>query len=438
MARKRQSQELYVFMNGILVGTLMREATGNLSFTYNHDWLTLENSRPISISMPLTEIPYKGYVVESYFDNLLPDSEAIRKRIQVRFGVSSNNCFDLLALIGADCVGALQLHTTPRVANTRKVLISPITAKEIATLLKNYRAAPLGMDPKIDFRISIAGAQEKTALLWFDGKWCLPKGPTPSSHIIKLPIGRIKHSGIDLSDSVENEWLCLKILSAYDLPVNQAKIEIFEDLKTLVVERFDRRWSENGKWLMRLPQEDMCQALGLSSTLKYESDGGPGISKIMNILLGSQESSQDRMKFMKAVFLFWVLGATDGHAKNFSLSIESQGRYKLTPFYDVLSVYPLASDRQLEWKKLKMAMSVKEKNRHYLWQTIALRHWLSTASQCQFSSKIMQKIVEDVFDTMEKVIDEVKNGLPLDFPEKISTPIFSGMREVKARFRATM
>ena len=107
MARKRQYQDLNVYMNGFRVGTLRRESTGNLIFTYDLDWLGWENTRPISLSMPLTEVPYKGHVVNNYFDNLLPDSELIRKRIQARFSVPSNNCFDILSYIGADCIETL-------------------------------------------------------------------------------------------------------------------------------------------------------------------------------------------------------------------------------------------------------------------------------------------------------------------------------------------
>jgi serine/threonine-protein kinase HipA len=433
MARKRQYQDLYVYMNGILVGGLVRESTGNLVFTYHPSWLTFENTRPISLSMPLTEKAYKGSVVSCYFDNLLPDSESIRKRIQTRFSSPSDNCFDLLTSIGGDCVGALQLLPQPDIKNIKKVNATLISNPEIATLLKHYQTAPLGMDRDLDFRISIAGAQEKTALLWLQDKWYLPHNTTPTSHIIKLPIGQIKHAGLDLTESVENEWLCLQILSAYHLPVNQARIVSFEDTKTLVVERFDRQWSDNGKWLMRLPQEDLCQALGKPAALKYESDGGPGIRDIMTILLGAKNAAEDRYQFMKSVFLFWVMGAIDGHAKNFSIKIESQGRYQLSPLYDVISAYPLTAKRQIEWQNLKMAMSLKGKNSHYHWSTISLRHWLAMASLCQFSTEMMQSIIDEVFDNMDNVIDQVTQALPNNFPKQIRESIFAGMRLTKNR-----
>lgn len=428
-----KNEDLYVYMNGLHVGVLTWTNAANLIFIYDQSWLKSEVARPISLSMPLTEVPYKGQIVENFFDNLLPDNELIRERIQRRFHTASKRCFDLLSNIGADCVGALQLLPQSTAPNVKKITATPINKTEIAKLLKHYKTAPLGMGENLDFRISIAGAQEKTALLWHENKWQVPQQATPTSHIIKLPIGEIAHAGIDLHDSVENEWLCLKIMSAYGLSVNNAHIESFEDVKTLVVERFDRLWADDKSWLMRLPQEDFCQSLGKPSALKYESDGGPGIQPIMKLLEGSKNAIADRKRFMKSVFLFWVLGAIDGHAKNFSVKLEAGGRYELTPLYDVLSAYPIAAKRQLEWKAIKMAMSLKGKNRHYLWDNIQPRHWLAMASLCQFSEVEMQEIMDEACDKMEKVIADVEQHLPKGFPLKMCEDVFSGMRKIKQR-----
>jgi serine/threonine-protein kinase HipA len=184
MPRKKQYQDLYVSMNGVSVGTLVREPTGSLKFTYDHEWLKWKNSRPISLSMPLSEIPYKGYLVNCYFDNLLPENELIRERIQARFNAPSKKCFDLLSFIGRDCVGALQLLSQSKITKIKKIQAIPMDDEAIADLLQHYQTAPLGMARELDFRISIAGAQEKTALLWHQEKWYLPQGTTPTSHII--------------------------------------------------------------------------------------------------------------------------------------------------------------------------------------------------------------------------------------------------------------
>jgi serine/threonine-protein kinase HipA len=189
-------------MNGRKVGRLTRTPSGKLQFSYFEEWLSWELSRPLSLSMPLTQEPYAGEIVENYFDNLLPDSQPIRNRIQTRFAARTNRCFDLLWHVGRDCVGALQL--IPEDAgplDVQRVDSVPLSDAEIADTLRNYQTMPLGMRRDRDFRISIAGAQEKTALLLQDNRWCRPLGVTPTSRILKLPIGTIAHSGMDLSES---------------------------------------------------------------------------------------------------------------------------------------------------------------------------------------------------------------------------------------------
>ncbi|MEJ2476332.1 MAG: type II toxin-antitoxin system HipA family toxin [Desulfobacterales bacterium] len=435
MGRKRQGSELYIFMNGKKVGLLSRGSTGKLELRYDKNWLTSESGRPLSLSLPLTDQVYSGEVVENYFDNLLPDSQPIRNRIQKRFGAKSNNGFDLLWHIGRDCVGAIQIFPEDLEVDVQKIEAEPLDDTAIAETLKSYRTMPLGMREDKEFRISVAGAQEKTALLKLNDKWHLPLGTTPTSHIFKLPIGRIEHSGMDLSDSVENEWLCHAIFKAYEIPVAKTEIMSFEGVNTLVVERFDRRWSTDKSWLIRLPQEDMCQALNVPPALKYESDGGPGAESIMKLLLGSTNSLEDRKIFMTQVFLFWVLGAIDGHAKNFSIFLAPGGAFQLTPAYDVMSAYPLVAKKQLEEKRLAMAMSLKGKNRHYRWEGMFLRHWLSTAKLCNFPEESMAQIIQQILGDMDQVIEEVGSKLPKDFPDDISAPIFDGMKRARDRMK---
>ncbi len=433
MGRKRQSAELFAFMNGEKVGRLDRAAHGRLEFAYAASWLESRSGRPLSLSMPLTEQTYAGNTVENYFDNLLPDSQPIRNRIQKRFGAASNRSFDLLWHVGRDCVGALQLLPEDVQTDVRKIEAEPLSDAAIAETLKNYRTMPLGMREDRDFRISIAGAQEKTALLKLSGKWHLPLGITPTSHIFKLPIGYIEHSGMDLSDSVENEWLCHTILKAFGLPVADTEMAVFEGTKALVVERFDRRWAADNSWLIRLPQEDMCQALNVPPALKYESDGGPGISQIMDLLLGAIDNLENRRLFMTTNLIFWLLAAIDGHAKNFSIFLLPGGSFQLTPLYDVISGYPLVAKKQLEQRRLRMAMALMGKNRHYDWNAILHRHWLSTAKKCHFPVDEMEKIIGEVLGRLDQVIDQVSNQLPEEFPDAVASPIFDGMRDVREK-----
>ncbi len=431
MGRLKRRADLHVSMNGKMVGILTRTNRGKLEFSYSPEWLTYDYSRPISLSMPLSRSSYAGDLVENFFDNLLPDSQPIRNRIQARFGVSTNRSFDLLWHIGRDCVGALQLTPGGFPLEIQKIEARPMTDSQIAETLRNYQTMPLGMREDEEFRISIAGAQEKTALLQLDGQWHLPLGATPTSHIFKLPIGRFQYSNLDLSDSVENEWLCHLILKAYRIPVANAAMHLFDDIKTLVVERFDRRWAPDRSWLMRLPQEDMCQALNIPPSLKYENNGGPGIARIMELLLGSMESLSDRRTFMTANLLFWLLAAIDGHAKNFSIYLLPSGSFRLTPFYDVISAFPLIAGNQLERRRLKMAMALLGQRRHYHWWPILYRHWLSTAKTCRFPTDEMKAIIDSTLAIMDEVIAEVSGQLPRSFPGDVASSIFNGMREAR-------
>jgi len=162
-----------------------------------------------------------------------------------------------------------------------------------------------------EFRISIAGAQEKTALLLHNGQWHAPLGVTPTSHIMKLPLGLVGNIRADMSTSIENEWLCSKIMAAYGIKTTHCEIATFGETKALVVERFDRKRSTKGDYWLRLPQEDMCQALGKPPSLKYENEQGPGMEDILELLRGSSRSNQDRRAFYKTQILFWMLAATE-------------------------------------------------------------------------------------------------------------------------------
>jgi len=421
---------LFIYMNGYEVGEYIQRRSGAQEFAYCDSWLERNSAAiPLSLSLPLTDKTHKGDVVYNYFENLLPDSIDIRNRIQARLGVKTNKPFDLLSIIGRDCVGALQLINEHTHVDVKKIEGTPLSETEIAEELRNYKTLPLGMSNEQDFRISIAGAQEKTALLWHNQRWQRPTGTTPTTHIFKLPIGRIEHAGIDLSNSVENEWLCLEILKSFGLPVPAASIEKFEDITVLVVKRFDRELSADSSWIIRHPMEDMCQANGIAPALKYESDSGPGIATIMAQLNSSLRPEADRKQFMKTVFLFWLLGAIDGHAKNFSIFLKQGGRFELTPVYDVISAYPLAEKRQVEYRKINMAMALNGNNKHYRWHEIMPRHWFNESRKTDFPATEMQAIIDQTLSNIDSVISETSSKLPDDFPQDISESVFKGMRK---------
>ncbi|MBN1524499.1 MAG: type II toxin-antitoxin system HipA family toxin [Spirochaetales bacterium] len=432
MGKRARRSELVVCMNGETVGYWKITASGKHLFSYAAEWLTSPLRRPISLSLPLQpeSIDHTGSVVENFFENLLPDNAIIRRRIQHIFGTQSIHAFDLLSEIGRDCIGAIQLlppgFTETDVKQVKGITVSEKDIEQILLAVPSQNR--LLQQPMHDFRISLAGAQEKTAFLQHGKKWKKPVGTTPSTHIFKLPLGDI--GPYDLSTSIFNEWLCLNVLKEFGIPAAEAHIEQFGSQTVIIVKRFDRQWANDKKWIMRLPQEDMCQAAGISPGLKYESDGGPGIQKIMKLLLGSNAFLHDRRVFFTSQLLFWLLAAPDGHAKNFSIFLLPKGEFRLTPLYDVLSAYPVmgTGKKQIPPQKMKMAMAVFGKNRHYHWDKILPRHWFETGTAAGVSGTIVSEIIQEIKEKTRTVIDAVRNRLPDYFPGHVADSIFKGMK----------
>ncbi|RKP51819.1 type II toxin-antitoxin system HipA family toxin [Pararobbsia silviterrae] len=439
MGRRSHTRALGLWMNGIFVGTWSTQSHAVEALQYDNAWVTAEQGRPLSLSLPFTpgNEAHRGDVVRAYFENLLPDSKAIRERVARRFKTQSTDAFTLLAEIGRDCAGALQI-LPDGIAPTDVTTLhaTPLSEAEVAQLLRDTVAPAQMGGHDGDFRISIAGAQEKTALLYFNDQWYRPHGATPTSHILKLPLGRVGNMKLDLSESVENEWLCSEILAAYGIPIARTAPVRFEDMKVLAVERFDRMWwdERNGaRVLYRLPQEDMCQATGTPPHLKYEADGGPGVNRIMRLLETSQYAERDTRIFFQAQVLFWMLCATDGHAKNFSVFLRPGGAYELTPLYDVLSAYPLLGDgpHQIPRLRAKMAMAVRSKNAHWRMRDIQRRHWLSMGERhgvVTADGREARFVVDALAERTPEVVRIVRAKLPYDFPQGLADSILDGLQ----------
>ncbi len=428
MGRKRISGVLTVALNGRVVGYLARAADGATRFDYERDWLDWEYAIPVSQSMPLLERPFTGAAVRAVFDNLLPDDDRIRAKIAARVGADGTNAFSMLAALGRDCVGALQfLPEDMSPASPGPPEGELLTDDAIAERIRSLSVAPLGMRGGGDaFRISLAGAQDKTALLYRDGQWFEPSGTTPTTHILKPQIGKVQTANgeVDLLESVQNEHFCMAFCRALGLPVAQTEIlRLEDDLLVLSIERFDRRLDNKGR-LLRLPQEDMCQALGVLPTGKYESDGGPGIKDCLNFLKSSDTPDDDRRVFMKAQIIFWMIGATDGHAKNFSLFMQPGGRFHMTPLYDILSTQWQHDSRQIPRNAFRLAMAVGDRRRYKV-SEIAPRHFEQMAKLAGFPTDelrtVMGEIVSDFPHASETVTDKLNECVPESMVEAILT-----------------
>lgn len=427
MARSRRHAPLHVLLNNRFVGELNKTAGGAIGFQYDPSWLSWEHALPISLSLPLREDAFRGNQVTAVFENLLPDPDTLRRRVAERVGAVGTGAVSLLSAIGRDCVGALQfVGLDEEIPDSEAGAISGKTLNNgaIEKLLQGLTQSPLGLSRDDDFRISLAGAQEKTALLRHKGRWLKPHGSSPTTHIFKKQIGQLPN-GLDLSNSVENEFYCLKLAAAFGLSVAKAKIQGFGGTKALVIERFDRHLTKD-KRLLRLPQEDCCQALAVPPTQKYQSDGGPGIIQILDLLKGSDNPAKDQKTILKAQILFWLIGATDGHAKNFSIFLGPGGSYHLTPLYDVLTAEPSFHAGQVQRKQMKLAMSVGNGN-HYRISEITGRHFLQTGEAAGLPKSLIHEAMEEMADVGPKAIKLIENELPARFPDVIHVAVRKGL-----------
>ena len=399
MTPPRKTAALHVYVGQQRIGTYERKADGAIGFRYAVSWLESPYAFPISLSLPLSTRRWTGAAVQHVFDGLLPDNPTTRDKLAAHTGAESAGIFDLLAKIGRDCVGAYRfLHPDedPRVSTHMRA--RPLHTAEVAQRIATLGQRPLGIAPhslgEDDFRISIGGNQDKTALLKIGDQWHLPQGGTPTSHIFK-PRLPLRDAGVDMRDSPWNEWFCLKLCGALGMPAADAEVGHFGGKPVLIVERFDRVWQDGV--LRRLPQEDLCQALGVPPAKKYESDGGPGILSVLELLQRSAAPRADRLAFMKAHIVYWLLSAPDGHAKNFSVFLRPDG-FSLAPAYDVLSAAPYHP--QLARQKVKLAVAV-GRNRHYRIREILPRHFYQTAQ----AAGMPKSDVDDLFNQIEQSLD---------------------------------
>ena len=426
MVRRRTRLPLNVYLNARFVGRLRRLASGAIDFQYDQGWLDWEHALPISTSLPLREDRYGGDPVLAVFDNLLPDDLRVRRLVAERVKAEGLDACSLLAKVGRDCVGAMQFLPEGQEPGPAGALEGrAVDEFEVGARVRSLARAPLGVYEDDEFRISIAGAQEKTAFLYWKDRWHVPHRTTATTHIMKPQIGMLP-SGVDLNQSVENEHLCLRLTAALGLPSATTEIADFDGERVLVIERFDRRWTRDER-LLRLPQEDCCQALSVPPTLKYNADGGPGMADILELLKGSDEPEVDRRMFIKAQMVFWLLGATDGHAKNFSIFLGPGGRFNLTPLYDVMSAQPAVDSGRLRRSQFKLALAVGD-NRHYVMTEILPRHFVQTAVRQGMDSRVIDETRAELADTANASMAAVLESLPDDFPPELIESIMGGVR----------
>ncbi|MBS1081853.1 type II toxin-antitoxin system HipA family toxin [Gluconobacter kondonii] len=366
----------------------------------------------ISLSMPVRQEGYGGGVVSNWLWNLLPDNaitlDWLAKDESRGFGkCSARNPLRLLEKIGEDCAGAVQLVPLESVDKLSPGSLTPLTVREVELKLRGLRTgqSPLGFLPSGDNgKFSLAGAQPKVALRMLqDETWAIPTGAEPTSHIFKPPIP-------DMPGQVEGEHFCLMLARATGLDTAQSWVMRFGDEVAIVVERFDRKLDASSGKLLRLHTEDICQALGKSPTEKYQSDGGPGMIEIVNLLRKTSiTSEQDVFSFVMACVFNWAIGGTDAHAKNYSLFLGEKNAAALTPLYDLNTYLPYAEHPN----RCNLSMIVSS---HYSIGDIHLHHWDAMAARMGWEHDSLSDYVKNYINLMKELItpiakDCIDNGL---------------------------
>lgn len=382
--------ELTAVMNGAAIGKVVRERSGRLRFDYADAWRQHPEAVPLSLSMPLIRTTHAHAAIDAFLWGLLPDNEQTLARWASHFHVSARNAFGLLAHIGEDCAGAVQFVPADRLPALQEQAIDDIDwldEAEIGQRLRTLRLDPSATRRATDHgQFSLAGAQPKTALLRRDGRWGVPAGRTPTTHILKPPSAAF-------DGYAENEHFCLALAHRLGLPTAQSELHRFDGEPAIVVTRFDR--IEQHGQLLRVHQEDLCQALAVPPTRKYQSDGGPGPLAIIDVLrTHSSVPSRDVDTFIDALAFNWLIAGTDAHAKNYALLSGRGGRVRLAPLYDLGSALPYPALRQ---DKLAMAMKI---GNTYRLRDIRRQHWESLLRGARVDVEAALARITDMTETL--------------------------------------
>lgn len=412
MARKSApAEELLVLLSGEAMGRVHKGRQGRLRFRYDPDYLDSDTGIPLSLSIPLLEEEHGHDAIHSFLWGLLPDNEQVLRRWAARFHVSAASVFGLLGHVGEDCAGAVQFLLENRIDEAGKGGRKQLTEDDIAEILRELRRDPgLTRRPDDFGQFSLAGAQAKTALQFSSGRWYMPWGREPTTHILKPPRP-------DLDGHVENEHFCLRLAAAAGLRVPATSIQRFGDELAIVVERYDRQ--KGNRRLIRIHQEDSCQALGIHPSSKYENEGGPGIIRIMDLLNQSSRPIDDRKRFMAATAFNYIILGTDAHAKNYSLLLGAGGQVRLAPFYDIASLLPYQRRRRAE----RFAMRIDSQYRDH---GIQSRHFERMARRCGYPPADLLRQIRGFADTLPEHAHSILADLQ---NEGIDTPVLARMVE---------
>jgi serine/threonine-protein kinase HipA len=356
-------------MAGERVGVIEQGDGGKLTLVYDDRWRLDKSATPLSLSMPLARREHHDALVRPFLWGLLPDNERVLERWARDYQVSAGNPFALLRHVGEDCAGAARFVVPERaeVALGGDGGVNWLGEDDVAERLRTLRADPTSWHVHNNGQFSLAGAQAKTAL-YLDPdtcRWGEPWGSAPTTHILKPAV-----AGLNEHDLTEH--LCLAAANLAGLPAARSRVVSFGSERAIAVERYDRLQRGSAAPIRRVHQEDICQALGVVPTAKYQNEGGPSPEQIIDLLrreirpVAIAEAHVGR--FVDALAFNWLIAGTDAHAKNYSLLIEGR-QVRLAPLYDVASALPYDD---LYLPRLRTAMRVGGEDRV---ERVGGRHW---------------------------------------------------------------
>jgi serine/threonine-protein kinase HipA len=332
------ARNLRVYLDGTQVGTVTQSSQGALGFSYDDEYVEQPDPTPLSLSLPVLSNRHRDKAIRAYLEGLLPDSEGARQRWAREYNVSANNPFSLLAHVGRDAAGAVQIlpsDVDPADARARTGGVQWLSDTDFADLVHDLATHQFDWDPgRFGGRWSLAGAQPKAALFRdpTSGQFGIPRDSTPTTVIVKPAITGYAQHHI-------NEALCQSAASEAGLLAAASEVVEIADAQVLISTRYDRL-HDGTRW-HRVHQEDMCQAQAVHPSLKYQSDGGPGVGGIADLLsrLQIEDRAVNAERFFKALAYNVLIGGTDAHAKNYSLVLIGS-RAQVSPLYDVASAAP--------------------------------------------------------------------------------------------------
>ena len=418
------TEELIALLGGREIGRVHREAKARLSFTYDRAWREADEAYPLSLSMPLAAAEHGPDVVEPFLWGLLPDNEQVLDRWARKFQVSVRNPFALIANVGEDCAGAVQFVRPERLDEVQSGAADKVEWLDETDIIERLRA--LREDhaawrlPRDTGQFSLAGAQPKTALLFDNGRWSIPSGRLPTTHILKPPTGHF-------DGHAENEHVCLALARALGMPAADLRVAHFGEEIAIVVERYDRVRLRNE--IVRVHQEDVCQALAVLPTRKYQNEGGPSVAAIVELLrTHSSERADDIATFIDAIGFNWLIAGTDAHAKNYSLLLSSGPRVRLAPLYDVASILPYDD---FDMRKIKLSMKV---GGEYQLQDVGLRQWRKLAQEARIDEgRLIDRLVamtKQIPDALADIRAAVRrDGLDQPVVERLETRLVQRAKE---------